>query len=144
VLGIYSSKLTKNDVKRRSVSIVEIRRVTPVGSVKRTYGKLTPRHGPPFIPIHSKYARGKFGKQPNAPAESELSFNLKKDIAKTFLRLTEMPTFALDRLSRYEHLLWRKAHQIVLVLDSLQRRKRQFSRFSTFVPQTGPRFFHSR
>jgi hypothetical protein len=29
-----------------------------------------------------------------------------------------------DRLSRYEHLLWRQTRQIVLTLESLRRRKR--------------------
>ena len=31
----------------------------------------------------------------------------------------------LDRLSRYEHVLWRQARQIVFTLESLRRRKRQ-------------------
>src|ERR1019366_865658 len=38
---------------------------------------------------------------------------------------------ALDRLSRYEHMLWRQARQIVFTLESLRRRKREPSR-STF------------
>jgi hypothetical protein len=42
-----------------------------------------------------------------------------------------MPTFTFDRLSRYEHLLWRQARQIVFTLESLRRRKRLPSR-STF------------
>ena len=41
------------------------------------------------------------------------------------------PTSALDRLSRYEHLLWRQARQIVFTLESLRRRKRPPSH-STF------------
>jgi hypothetical protein len=51
------------------------------------------------------------------------SKNEKNDIADCFLRLTALPTFALDRLSRYEHLLWRQARQIVFTLESLRRRK---------------------
>jgi hypothetical protein len=62
---------------------------------------------------------------------NELSSNSKTDIADCFLRLADLPTFALDRLSRYEHVLWRQARQIVFTLDSLRRRKRQASR-STF------------
>jgi hypothetical protein len=42
-----------------------------------------------------------------------------------------LPTSALDRLSRYEHMLWRQARQIVFTLESLRRRKRQ-PRRSTF------------
>ena len=63
--------------------------------------------------------------QSDAPAGSE------NDIAGCFLRLAALPTFALDRLSRYEHLLWRQARQIAFTLESLRRRKRQPSR-STF------------
>ena len=70
-------------------------------------------------------------RQSDAAAENELSFDTKKDIADGFLRLAALPTFALDRLSRYEHLLWRQARQIVFTLESLRRRKRQPSR-STF------------
>src|SRR5471032_192503 len=62
---------------------------------------------------------------------NELSSEAKRDIADCFLRLAALPTFALDRLSRYEHLLWRQGHQIVFTLESLRRRKRQ-PRRSTF------------
>jgi hypothetical protein len=64
-------------------------------------------------------------------AGKELSLDTKKDLADSFLRLAALPTFALDRLSRYEHLLWRQARQIVFTLESLRRRKRGPSR-STF------------
>jgi hypothetical protein len=64
-------------------------------------------------------------RQSDAAAGNELSFNTKSDIADCFLRLAAQPTFALDRLSRYEHLLWRQARQIVFTLESLRRRKRQ-------------------
>jgi hypothetical protein len=56
--------------------------------------------------------------------ENELSSDSKNDIADCFLRLTALPTFALDRFSRYEHLLWRQARQIMFTLESLRRRKR--------------------
>jgi len=59
------------------------------------------------------------------------SIGAKKDIADGFLRLAALPTFALDRLSRYEHLLWRQARQIVFTLESLRRRQQAPSR-STF------------
>jgi hypothetical protein len=70
-------------------------------------------------------------RQSDAAEGNELGFDTKKDIADGFLRLAALPTFALDRLSRYEHLLWRQARQIVITLESLRRRKRQPSR-STF------------
>ena len=68
--------------------------------------------------------------KPDAPARPELSLNLKKDIADGFLRLADLPTFPLDRLSRYEHLLWRQARQLVFTLESLRRRNRQPSRLN--------------
>jgi hypothetical protein len=63
-------------------------------------------------------------RQSDAAAGNEPSFDVKKDIVDCFLRLTELPTFPLDRLSRYEHLLWRQARQLVFTLESLRRRKR--------------------
>src|SRR5450631_2235050 len=70
-------------------------------------------------------------RQSDAAAGNELGSDLKNDIADCFLRLATLPTFALDRLSRYEHLLWRQARQIVFTLESLRRRKSQSVR-STF------------
>jgi hypothetical protein len=70
-------------------------------------------------------------RQSDVAAETALSFDAKRDIGDCFLRLAALPTFALDRLSRYEHLLWRQARQIVFTLESLRRGRRQPSR-STF------------
>ena len=42
-----------------------------------------------------------------------------------FLRLANLPNFALDRLSRYEASLWRQAGQILYALETLDRRKPQ-------------------
>ena len=69
-------------------------------------------------------------RQSDAAAANEASLNTKRDIGDRFLRLAALPTFALDRLSRYEHLLWRQARQIVFTLESLRRRKPQPSRSS--------------
>ena len=66
--------------------------------------------------------------EPDAPAQQR--FDSKTDIADGFSRLAALPTFALDRLSRYEHLLWRQARQIVITLESLRRRKQRPSRSS--------------
>jgi hypothetical protein len=70
-------------------------------------------------------------RQSDAAAANELSLNTKKDIGNCFLRLAELPTFPLDRVNRYEHLIWRQARQIVCTLESLRRRKSQSVR-STF------------
>jgi hypothetical protein len=46
-------------------------------------------------------------------------------LARCFLRLCNLPNYALDRLSRYEATLWRQAGQILYALDNLDRRKPQ-------------------
>ena len=67
----------------------------------------------------------------DATEGNALSTDSKKHIAECFFRLADMPTSALDRLSRYEYMLWRQARQIVITLKSVRRRKRQPIR-STF------------
>jgi hypothetical protein len=47
------------------------------------------------------------------------------DLARCFLRLSNLPNCALDRLSRYEAILWRQLAQILIALDVLDRRKPQ-------------------
>jgi len=47
------------------------------------------------------------------------------EFARCFLRLANLPNFALDRLSRYEAILWRQAGRILFALDALDRRKPQ-------------------
>jgi hypothetical protein len=45
------------------------------------------------------------------------------DLTLSFLRLSNLPTYPLDRLSRYEAALWRQACQILFTLQCLERRK---------------------
>ena len=47
------------------------------------------------------------------------------EIAVCYLRLANLPSFALDRISRYETTLWRQVDQILFALDNLDRRKPQ-------------------
>jgi hypothetical protein len=47
------------------------------------------------------------------------------EFARCFLRLANLPNYALDRLSRYEAMLWRQVRQILFALDALDRRKPQ-------------------
>ena len=47
------------------------------------------------------------------------------EIARCLLRLANLPSAALDRLSRYEVGLWRQVRQILFTLDALDRRKPQ-------------------
>ena len=45
------------------------------------------------------------------------------DLTRSFVRLSNLPTYPLDRLSRYEATLWRQACQILLTLRCLDQRK---------------------
>jgi hypothetical protein len=56
------------------------------------------------------------------------------EFARCFLRLANLPNFALDRLSRYEASLWHRVDQILFALDTLDRRKPQerWRRFANF------------
>jgi hypothetical protein len=51
--------------------------------------------------------------------------NLSRDLANSFLRLADLPNGALDRLSRYEAVLWRQVRQTLVSLNALDRRKPQ-------------------
>jgi hypothetical protein len=73
--------------------------------------------------IHVLFRRFDSG---SAHAASEMKVNATAvDFARCFLRLANLPNFALDRLSRYEVMLCRQAGRIVYVLASLDRRKPQ-------------------
>jgi len=57
-----------------------------------------------------------------AVPDSEKSSNVHTgDFARCFLRLANLPNFALDRLSRYEANLWRQAGRILYALERLDR-----------------------
>jgi hypothetical protein len=45
------------------------------------------------------------------------------DLTCSFVRLSNLPTYPLDRLSRYEAMLWRQACQTLFALQFLDRRK---------------------
>ena len=61
----------------------------------------------------------------SAPDFVACSARAATDLAHCFLRLANLPGFALDRLSRYEVTLWRQAYQTLIALDGLDRRKSQ-------------------
>lgn len=46
-----------------------------------------------------------------------------EDLTRSFVRLSNLPTYPLDRLSRYEATLWRQACQILFTLRYLDQRK---------------------
>jgi hypothetical protein len=45
------------------------------------------------------------------------------DRTQSFVRLTNLPTYPLDRLSRYEATLWRQACQVLFTLRCLEQRR---------------------
>jgi hypothetical protein len=55
------------------------------------------------------------------------------EFARCFLRMANLPNFAIDRLGRYEAALWRQARRILLSLDALDRRKPQERRRRFFI-----------
>ena len=61
----------------------------------------------------------------SAPKSVELAADPAAKLARCFLRLANLPNYALDRLSRYEATLWRQDRQILFALDALDRRKPQ-------------------
>jgi hypothetical protein len=52
------------------------------------------------------------------------------DVTVCYLRLANLPNFALDRLSRYEARLWRQLGQVLFTLNALDRRKPHERKFS--------------
>ena len=67
----------------------------------------------PSLPPRRDASRHKI----SVAAAYDLTFDPKNAIADGFLRLAALPTFPLDRLSRYEYRLWRQARQIVFTLE---------------------------
>ena len=59
----------------------------------------------------------------SVPKSVEPAVDPTAELARCFLRLANLPNYALDRLSRYEATLWRQAGQILFALDALDRRK---------------------
>jgi hypothetical protein len=55
------------------------------------------------------------------------------EFARCFLRLANLPNFALDRLSRYEATLWRQAGRILHALEILHHRKPQERRHRAWL-----------
>jgi hypothetical protein len=65
------------------------------------------------------------------PASDDPFTKRNVDFARCFLRLSNLPNYALDRLSRYEATLWRQVAQNLITLDALDRRKPRRPRFGS-------------
>jgi hypothetical protein len=59
------------------------------------------------------------------PAAGKKAEATSVDFARCFMRLANLPNFALDRLNRYETNLWRQASRILCALERLDQRKPQ-------------------
>jgi hypothetical protein len=57
--------------------------------------------------------------------EEEPAADPGRHLAQCYLRLANLPSYPLDRLSRYEYALWRQVAQILFALDAFNRRKPQ-------------------
>jgi hypothetical protein len=57
------------------------------------------------------------------PPSTEEPADGAEELTRAFVRLANLPTYPLDRLSRYEATLWRQACQILFTLQCLDRRK---------------------
>jgi hypothetical protein len=83
--------------------------------------------------VHALFARHKLTDCSNSLVPSRegraVPLNPAAALTSRFLRLANLPDFALDRLSRYETSLWRQAGQILFTLDALGRRKPQERKF---------------
>jgi len=74
---------------------------------------------------HDRASHGIANETEAMPSSGRESVDPAADLARCFLRLANLPSCALDRLSRYEAILWRQAGQILFALDALGRRKPQ-------------------
>ena len=67
-------------------------------------------------------------------ARSTDAVDPKTSMADGYLKISAMPSFPLDRLTRYESTLWRQARQIISTLESLRWRRREPRRISFPFP----------
>ena len=70
-----------------------------------------------------------------APSSAHSSVNTDADLASCFLRLANLPNYALDRLSRYEAILWRQVAQTLFALKAMDRKKPQERGHYFHLPQ---------
>src|SRR5262249_1583005 len=86
--------------------------------------------GPDDKIVHAIFGERAVGCDPEHKSGADTAFDPTRvspaaDLACCFLRLANLPNYALDRLSRYEATLWRQVGQTLFALDALARRKSQ-------------------
>jgi hypothetical protein len=80
--------------------------------------------------VATEEARRENEDEPDTGSQSNVGFaDQSDDLTRVFVRLTNLPTYPLDRLSRYEAALWRQACQILFTLRCLEQRKPWESRW---------------
>ena len=57
----------------------------------------------------------------SGPPSADLAMGGAAELARCFVRLANLPNYALDRLSRYEATLWRQVGQTLFALNALDR-----------------------
>ena len=72
---------------------------------------------------HAVSTEGDMGGTEDEPMDAGSPSDPSDDLTCAFVRLSNLPTFPLDRLSRYEAALWRQACQILFTLQCLGRRR---------------------
>jgi hypothetical protein len=136
------SAVERELVLRLASVLWRLRRATGIESalfesVTAEHGKLEPGYtpnlvGPADLPERDQL-RLSAARQSDAVSANDLSFDPKNNIGDCFLRLATQPIYALNRLSRYEHVLWRQARHIVITLESLRRDNRVPKRYAGWV-----------
>ena len=83
---------------------------------------------PEYLDVDDAHDAGDAQSGRPATGSANLRVDPGADMANCFLRLANLPNYALDRLSRYEAILWRQVAQILFSLNVLNRRKPQEGR----------------
>jgi hypothetical protein len=73
-------------------------------------------------------SHGAANKMETVPSSGKNADSPTVEFARCFLRLANLPNFALDRLSRYEATLWRQAGRILYALEKLIAANRRSER----------------
>jgi hypothetical protein len=88
-----------------------------------------------MVPHFAWFRKGRSG-QSMAAAASEPGLDRTKNIGDVFLRLAALPTYPLDRLTRYEYMLWRQARQLVRTLETLRQATAELLMIYLFVARS--------
>ena len=77
------------------------------------------------LPTSHRVTNGPAAAPSYGPKSAESGSDAAAELGRCFLRLANLPNFALDRLSRYEAIHWRQVGQILFAFGALDRCKPQ-------------------